>query len=73
MQSSFEQLLADMQVDFVDVGMIHYIDNQADFDQVYQGPVMAYARRLQQEGKIRSIGLSTHNQMCIRDSGDCGR
>ena len=71
-QASFERLLADMQIDFVDVGMIHYVDSQTDFEQVYQGPVMAYVWQLKQQGKVRSIGLSTHNPDIARLAAETG-
>ena len=60
-QSSFEALLSDLQLGCIDVGMIHYVDGQQDFDMVMGGAVLAYAKQLQKDGVIRSIGLSTHN------------
>lgn len=60
-KASFEDFLTRMQLDYVDVGMIHYVDDQADFDTVFSGPLIDYAKDLKARGVIKSIGLSTHN------------
>lgn len=58
---SFQDLLDRLQTDYIDIGMIHYVDSQEDFDLVFGGPVMAYARELKEKGIIRHIGMSSHN------------
>lgn len=58
---SFADLLERLRTDYIDVGMIHYIDSEEDFQTVFEGPVYAYARELQQAGVIRHIGMSSHN------------
>lgn len=60
-KESFEALLTDMGLDFVDVGMIHYVDDQNDYEQVMDGPVLQYAQQLREQGTIGCIGISTHN------------
>lgn len=60
-RASFADFLERMQLDYVDIGMIHYVDEQADFDAVFNGPLIAYAKKLKDQGVVRSIGLSTHN------------
>lgn len=60
-KQGFEDLLQRLDTDFVDIGMIHYVDAMQDWQTVSQGPVMAYAQELKAAGKIRSIGLSSHN------------
>ena len=57
----FEQLLASMRLDYVDIGMIHFVDTPEDFDTVIHGPVYDYACQLKQQHIIGHIGLSTHN------------
>lgn len=59
--SAFDNFLALMRLDFVDVGMIHYVDDERDFDAVFNGEVIEYAKKLKSEGKVRCLGLSTHN------------
>ena len=58
---SFEDLLERLHTDYIDVGMIHYVDSEEDFRTVFEGPVLAYARELRKTGVIRHIGMSSHN------------
>lgn len=60
-KASFEDLLTRLATDYIDIGMIHYVDSLEDWEAVAGGPVMAYAREIQAQGKIRYIGLSSHN------------
>lgn len=48
------------------IGMIHYVDSEEDFRQVFDGPILQLALRLKSEGRIRHIGLSTHNPTVAR-------
>ena len=58
---SFEKMLKNLGTDYIDVGMIHYVDSAATWKQVTEGGVAEYARKLKKEGKIRHIGMSSHN------------
>ena len=60
-KASFEDLLKRLATDYIDIGMIHYVDSLEDWEAVAGDPVMEYARELQAQGKIRYIGLSSHN------------
>ena len=60
-KASFEDLLTRLATDYIDIGMIHYVDSLEDWEAVAGGPVMAYAREMQAQGKIRYIGFSSHN------------
>lgn len=62
-KASFEDLLARLQTDYVDVGMIHYVDSFDDYDAIFNGPIMAYAQQLKAKGVIKHIGLSSHNPL----------
>lgn len=59
--ASFEDQLARLETDYLDIGMIHYVDGEEDFREVFDGPVLQLALRLKREGKIRHVGLSSHN------------
>lgn len=41
--------------------MIHYLDGEEDFRKVFNGPVMELALQLKKRGRIRHVGLSSHN------------
>ena len=58
---AFEDLLARLQTDHVDLGMIHFVDDPEEFTRVTAGEYMEYVRQLKSEGKIRHIGISSHN------------
>lgn len=60
-KAGFEELLAQLGTDYIDVGMVHYVDSLKDWEEVCQGPVMAYVQELKKSGKIRHTGLSSHN------------
>lgn len=71
-RTSFAEMLQLLQTDYVDVGMVHYVDSQADWEQVMSGPVMQYAKKLQSEGRIRCIGMSSHNPLVARSAVESG-
>ncbi len=60
-KAGFELQLQQLQTDYLDVGMIHYVDSMEDWKKIHQGPVVAYVRQLKREGRIHHIGLSSHN------------
>ncbi len=58
---AFEDLLARLRTDHVEIGMIHYVDACDEFRAIMDGPFIEYVRELLAAGRIRHIGLSTHN------------
>ncbi len=58
---AFDAMLGNFGTDYIDIGMIHYVDSVKEWQEIEEGPVLEYARKLKQEGKIRTIGLSSHN------------
>ena len=62
-RAAFEDLLVRLQTDYVDIGMIHYVDTTEEWKSVVGGPFLGYMRELKAAGKIRHIGLSTHNPL----------
>lgn len=60
-RAGFEEQLKLIHTDYLDVGMIHYIDDMKDFRRVFDGDVMKYALEERERGRVRSLGLSTHN------------
>ena len=59
--AGFELSLKQLQTDYIDVGMIHYCDALDDWQQINSGGVLDYAKELKAAGKIKHIGLSSHN------------
>ena len=53
---SFERQLRQLRTDYLDVGMIHYVDAEADLRTVFDGPIIRLAQRLKAEGaSARSV------------------
>lgn len=68
----FEDLLKRLQTDYIDIGMIHYVDAQQDFDEVFNGEIIEYAKALKDRGKIKYIGLSSHNPIVAMKAIESG-
>lgn len=60
-QKGFETMLQLLATDHIEVGMVHIIDDMADWDTLPNSAFMAYVQQLKAEGKIQHIGFSSHN------------
>ena len=60
-KEGMQEMLELLRTDYIDVGMIHYVDSIKDWETIAEGPVLAYAKELKEKGVIRHIGLSSHN------------
>lgn len=69
---AFEDILQRMQTDYIDLGMIHYVDQEADWNDIVNGPFLQYVLDLKAAGTIRHIGLSTHNPKIARKAAESG-
>ena len=58
---AFEDLMARLGTDYLDVGVIHYVDNDPDYDTVFNGWFIDYVLALKKTGHIRYTCLSSHN------------
>ncbi|WP_082671582.1 aldo/keto reductase [Bittarella massiliensis (ex Durand et al. 2017)] len=46
--------------DYIDLGMVHFVDTQKDWDGVFESDFIDYALRLKEKGVIRKLGVSCH-------------
>lgn len=58
---AFEDELRLLGVDFAEIGMMHYIDSVEEFRSCIEGPFFSYVQEMLEAGRIRHVGLSTHN------------
>lgn len=58
---AFEDLLKKMQTDYIDIGMIHYVDSKEEWKQIQNSDYLKYVFELKEKGKIKHIGISSHN------------
>ena len=60
-QRYFENLLRCLKTDYIDFGMLFFVDAHADIDAMLDNGIVEYARKLKQNGTLRAIGGSAHN------------
>jgi predicted aldo/keto reductase-like oxidoreductase len=69
---AFNDLLTRFHTDYMDIGMIHFVDREDDWSAVLEGGLMDYAIELKKKGTIRHIGLSTHSPAIARKAVEHG-
>lgn len=69
---AFEDLLLRLQTDYIDLGMIHFIDQEDDWNKAMNGPYIEYVKELKAQGKIKHIGMSTHNPAMAKKAAESG-
>ncbi len=57
----FEELLRFLGTDYIDFGMLFYIDTEEDFAGAFESPILEYALELKEKGVVRRLGASSHN------------
>ena len=65
-KKSFMDLLNRLHTDYIDVGMIHYIDEEKDFNEVFNGEIIKYVLELKEKNIIKYIGVSSHNPIVAK-------
>jgi len=60
-KEAFRDMLTRFGTDYIDLGMIHYVDAEDDWNNIINGEFLKYVMELKNNGSIRHIGLSTHN------------
>ena len=60
-KKSFKDLLERLKTDYIDIGMIHYVDSEEDYSAVFETEIIEYAKLLKEKGVIGCIGMSSHN------------
>lgn len=71
-REAFEDLLERLQTDYIDLGMIHFVDRESDWETVVNGSYIQYVKELKALGKIRHIGMSTHNPAMAKLAAESG-
>lgn len=71
--AAFDDLLKRLGTDYIDLGMIHFVDEEEEFHRIMEGEFYAYAGELKEKGTIRHIGMSTHNPAVAKMAAESGR
>ena len=62
-KKGFEEMMNLLQTDYLDVGTIHYCDAMKDWQLMEENGFLDYVRELKTAGRIRHIGMSSHNPL----------
>lgn len=71
-KAAFADLLERLQTDYIDVGMLHFIDTQEDYAAAKESGVIAWAQELKARGVIKVVGMSSHNPQIAQQAVDDG-
>ena len=69
---AFNDLLTRLKTDYIDLGMIHFVDQEADWNDIMGSDYLAYVMELKETGVIRHIGMSTHNPLIAKKAVESG-
>lgn len=72
-KAAFLDLLDRLQTDYIDLGMIHFVDEISEFEEIMNGAFYGYVQELYQQKKILHIGLSTHNPAVAKLAAESGK
>ena len=56
-----KDFLTRFQTDYIDLGMIHFVDSEEDYRDAFETDYIEYVQKLKKDGTIRFIGASSHN------------
>lgn len=70
--TAFCDLLTRLQTDYIDVGFIHFVDQETDWDSLVDSDMMRYVLSLREKGTIRAIGMSSHDPVTAKKAVESG-
>ena len=60
-QNDFETTMANLQTDYLDIFFIHDVSTKSNWEAVQKNGLLDYALELKRQGRIRHLGISTHD------------
>ena len=69
---SVDWQLSALKTDYIDFGFLHCIDEESDLDTVLKSGILEYIQKLQKDGAVRHIGLSSHTPRIVNQVLDMG-
>ena len=64
--------LTRFHTDYIDLGMLHFIDTQEDYDAAFGSEYIDYCLELRRKGVVRFLGASSHNAVTARKMVETG-
>ena len=71
-QKYFENLLRFLNTDYIDFGMLFFVDTEEHYKEVFEGDTLPYALELKKKGQIRALGASSHNPVIAKKMVETG-
>lgn len=71
-KASVEWELEQLRTDYIDIGFLHCLDEERDFDEYCANGVLDYVLELKKKGVVRRIGLSSHTPKLVNRVLDDG-
>ncbi len=71
-KEAFSDLLCRLGTDYIDLGMIHFVDEISEYDSIMSGEFIEYVLKLKKDGVIKHIGMSSHNPIVARKAAESG-
>jgi predicted aldo/keto reductase-like oxidoreductase len=62
----FENLLRFLKTDYIDIGMLFFMDSHEHIDAALNNGIVDYVQKLKKDGVIRAVGASAHNPETAR-------
>jgi uncharacterized protein len=62
-----EDFLTRFHTDYIDIGMLHYVDTAEDWQQARDNGFIDYMLRQKKAGVFRTLGVSSHNPVVARE------
>lgn len=72
-KTAFFDLMDRLGTDYIDLGILHFVDEEEEFRRIMDGEFYEYARSLKEKGIIRHMGMSTHNPAVAKLAALSGR
>lgn len=71
-KSTFEWEMKTLNIDYVDFGFLHCIDEESDVDDIINNGIYDYVMSLKQQGIVRRVGFSSHTPKVCHKLLDMG-
>ncbi len=69
-REAFQDLLDRFHTDYIDIGMIHFVDELSELERIVNGEFYSFVKSLKEKGCIRHIGMSTHNPQVAKAAAE---
>jgi len=67
-----EDLFQRLQTDYIDIGMLHYVDTPEDWKTVQENGIIDYMLELKKQGRFRMLGVSSHDPAVAMEMVETG-